>query len=153
MHCLMHLLFVISGISNVLCCDCRFFSVWEVLSRQWAEIGTGWIGRRFEGIGRRFEGIGRGIQGGINAAEQYSQLSVGHLSSTREWQQHFGQSERWLIGSTCMYSSVDERIWDYLSEQEPLCAWKYLWENRKYLNVPWFSLGYRRLPKGIYKSK
>ena len=67
---------------------------WEALQRNWEAL----------------EGIGRGIQGGINAAEQYSQLSVGHLSSTREWQQHFAQSERSLIGSICMYFSVDERI-------------------------------------------
>ena len=31
------------------------------------------------------------FEGGINAGEQFSQLSVGHLSSTQEWHQHFVQ--------------------------------------------------------------
>ena len=36
-------------------------------------------------------GLGGGIQGGINAVEQFSQLSVGPLSSNQEWHRHFAQ--------------------------------------------------------------
>ena len=68
--------------------------------------------RRDQDNGQKLAGSGLegGIEGGINAVEQFSQLSVGHLSSTREWQQHFAQSERSFIGSTCMHFSVPERI-------------------------------------------
>ena len=51
---------LVSSGSNVLCCDCRFFPVWEARSRQWAEIGTRRIGRRCKGIGRRWKELGGG---------------------------------------------------------------------------------------------
>ena len=47
-----------------------------------------------------------GIQGGINAVEQFSQLSVGHLSSNQEWHRYFAQWEIWLIGRTWMLLRV-----------------------------------------------